>query len=97
MQEGLRTTFRLLTTGRIPGVILDQNAQNLVTARAPEPDSAILRDMLATAQIPQAPYRAASDRRSGTTPDLGIDPLADQTIPMILSDGDWVTLQNICN
>jgi hypothetical protein len=30
-------------------------------------------------------------------PDLGADPLADRTIPLILSDSDWVSLQNICN
>lgn len=96
-QEGLTTTFRLLTTGSIAPAILDRNAQNLVTARAPSPDTATLRDMMAAAQIPQAPYRAASDRRSGNTPDLGSDPLDGQTVPLILSDSDWVILQNICN
>lgn len=96
-QEGLTTTFRLLTTGRIASTILDQNAQNLVTAQAPQPDAAILRDMLATAQIPQGPYRAASDRRTGNTPDLGPDPLDGQPVPPVLNDSDWVTLQNICN
>jgi len=96
-QEGLTTTFRLLTTGSIAPAILDRNAQNLVTARAPSPDTVTLRDMMAAAQIPQAPYRAASDRRSGNTPDLGSDPLDGQTVPLILSDSDWVILQNICN
>jgi hypothetical protein len=96
-QEGLGTTFRLLTTGSIPDSILSENAQNLVTAQAPEPDATTLRDMLASAQIPQGPYRAASDRRNGNTPDLGSDPMEGQTVPLILNDSDWVTLRNVCN
>ena len=96
-QEGLGTTFRLLTSGNIPATILDQNAQNLVTAQAAQPNANTLRDLLADAQIPHAPYRAASDRRSGNTPDLGPDPTLGQTIAPVLSDSDWVTLQNICN
>lgn len=96
-QEGLGTTFRLLTTGSIADTILSENAQNLVTAQAPQPNPAILRDMLAAAQIPQGPYRAASDRRNGNTPDLGSDPMEGQPVPLILNDSDWVTLRNICN
>ena len=96
-QEGLGTTFRLLTTGSIPDDILNQNAQNLITAQAPIPNADTLRDMLAAAQIPQGPYRAATDRRSGNTPDLGTDPMAGQQVPLILNDSDWVTLRNICN
>ena len=97
IQEGLGTTFRLLTTGKIDSTILDQNAQNLVTAQAPLPDPQTLRDMLSAAQIPHAPYIAASDRFSGNTPDLGADPLDGQPVPLILDDSDWVALQNICN
>lgn len=95
-QTGLRTTFRLLTTGSIPPDILDQNAQNLVTAQAPAPDPDVLARMLAAAQIPHGPYRAARDQRSGNTPDLGPDPMAGQPVPAILNDSDWVALQNIC-
>ena len=60
-------------------------------------DAQVLRDMLSNAQIPQGPYRAASDRRSGNTPDLGTDPIEGQQVPLILNDSDWVTLRNICN
>jgi hypothetical protein len=56
-----------------------------------------LRAMLATAQIPQAPYRTASDQRSGSTPDLGTDVMDGRPVPLILNDGDWVTLRNVCN
>lgn len=97
IQEGLRTTLRLLTTGIIPPEILDQNAQNLITAQAPQPEPGALRDLFVDAQIPHAPYIAASDKRSGSTPDLGEDPMRGRTTPLILNDSDWVTLQNICN
>jgi hypothetical protein len=96
-KAGLGITFRLLTTGAIPPDILRANAQALLDADAPVPDARLLRTALADAQIPQAPYRAALDRRSGSTPDLGEDPMADRAVPLILSDSDWVSLRNVCN
>lgn len=96
-QEGLGTTFRLLTTGEIPSSILRQSAMAQVQNEPPLPDPELLRATLATAQIPQAPYLAAADARTGNMPDLGTDPLTERSIPLILSDSDWVSLQNICN
>lgn len=96
-QAGLGTTFRLLTTGEIPATILRDNAAALLASAAPIPDAALLREALVAAQIPQAPYLAAADAHSGNMPELGVDPLQGQTIPLILSDSDWVSLQNICN
>lgn len=96
-EAGLGVTFRLLTTGEIPGDILRDNANALLVGEAPVADAQVLRDMFAQANIPQAPYLSLADARTGNMPDLGTDPLADQTVPWILSDGDWVSLQNICN
>ncbi|MCK0095542.1 hypothetical protein MWU60_08155 [Yoonia sp. F2084L] len=96
-REGLGTTFRLLTTGEIPSAILRENAVALLQGDAPQPDADILRATLAAAEIPQAPYLAAADARTGTMPELGADPLTERTIPLILNDSDWVSLQNICN
>jgi len=96
-QAGLGTTFRLLTTGEIPDAILRENAAALLASPAPAADPDLLRQTLAAAQIPQAPYLAATDARTGNMPDLGQDPLAGQEIPLILTDSDWVSLQNICN
>ncbi|WP_037293310.1 hypothetical protein [Roseobacter sp. CCS2] len=96
-QEGLGITFRLLTTGEIPGDILRRNAINLLESDAPKPDADILRRALAASEIPQAPYLAAADARTGNMPDLGTDPLLERSIPLILPDSDWVSLQNICN
>jgi len=96
-QAGLGATFRLLTTGEIPSDILRRNTQGLLQRDRTAPDPETLRDALAAAQIPQAPYLAAVDARTGTMPDLGVDPLAGQDVPLILGDGDWVSLQNACN
>ncbi len=93
---GLSVTFRLLTTGDIPANVLRDNAQStLVNPIAADPGR--LRRALADANIPQGPYRAASDKRTGSTPDLGTDPLEGRSVPLILNDSDWVALQNICN
>lgn len=96
-QAGLGATFRLLTTGEIPSDILRRNTLDLLQSSRTAPDPERLRDALAAAQIPQSPYRAEVDARTGTMPDLGVDPLTGQDIPLILSDGDWVSLRNICN
>ena len=96
-QAGLGTTFRLLTTGEIPDAILRDNATALLAGPAPAPDADLLRQTLAAAQIPQAPYLAAADARTGNMPELGQDPLEGQALPLILTDSDWVSLQNICN
>lgn len=95
-QAGLSVTFRLLTTGEIPADVLRESARasmtNPVTA-----DPAVLRRVLASANIPQGPYRAAADARTGSMPDLGLDPLEGRSVPLVLNDSDWVALQNICN
>ena len=96
-QAGLRTTFRLLTTGDMPSGVLRESADALVNGAIKQPDPARFRRALQSAQIPHAPYLAATDARTGSMPDLGADPLADRSFPLILSDSDWVSLQNICN
>ncbi len=95
-QAGLSVTFRLLTTGDIPVPVLRAHAQAILQDTAtPDPD--VLRDVLVAARVPQGPYLAVADTRTGNMPDLGNDPMANQNIPFILNDSDWVSLQNICN
>ena len=96
-QAGLGVTFRLLTTGEIPNDILRDNVQTLVLGDAPVANPDVLRASLAAASIPQGPYLAVADARTGSMPDLGNDPMAGQPAPLILTDSDWVSLQNICN
>ena len=95
-QAGLGTTLRLLTTGDIPADILQDAAQAMLSEPAnSNPDA--LRSLMATAQVPQAPYLAAVDIQTGSMPEIGPDPLAGTVPPLILTDSDWVALQNICN
>lgn len=96
-RAGLGVTFRLLTTGEIPVDVLTENAQALTTQAPAVVGAGDLRDLFVSAQIPQAPYLALVDATTGNMPDIGPDPLAGQDIPLILSDRDWVSLQNICN
>jgi hypothetical protein len=96
-RAGLGVTFRLLTTGEIPDDILRSSAQALLDAPAPIPDAEILRNILAAASIPQGPYLAAADARTGNMPELGDDPMEGQVVPQILTDSAWVSLQNVCN
>lgn len=96
-QAGPGVTFRLLTTGDVPGDVLRNAADLLATGDALPVDSDMLRDRLVTAGIPQAPYLAVADARTGTMPDLDDDTLASEDARLILTDTDWVSLQNICS
>lgn len=96
-EAGLGVTFRLLTTGEVPPQTLQAAAQGLVTSDGATAARDVLRDTLAMAQIPQAPYLKVADARTGTMPDLGDDPLKGTDVPAVLNDSDWVSLQNICD
>ena len=94
---GLGVTFRLLTTGDIPAETLQSSAQTLVAATTMQIDPDRLWDLFAVTQIPQAPYLAVADARTGTMPDLADDPLGAADLRPVLRDSDWVSLQNICD
>ena len=97
-KAGFRTTLRLLTTGDVPPETLQTAAAALVAGQDPTTNAHDqLKEGLAQAQIPQDPLLKVADARTGTMPDLGDDPLAETEWPVILSDGDWVSLQNICD
>uniref|UniRef100_A0AAN0NLM1 Uncharacterized protein n=1 Tax=Yoonia rhodophyticola TaxID=3137370 RepID=A0AAN0NLM1_9RHOB len=90
-QAGLRTTFRLLTTGDIPADALRASADATVAAAWSDDLPTQLSASFAQANVPSGPY-------AGTTgADLIETSSADQSFREILSDGDWVSLQNICN
>ncbi|WP_106745737.1 hypothetical protein [Yoonia maritima] len=94
---GLSVTFKLLTTGEIPSEVLQENAQEITAGTGSTPNRAKLRAAFSAAQIPHAPYLALLDELTGNMPDLGLDPLEGETLPAILTDSEWVSLQNICN
>ncbi|MEM8537221.1 MAG: hypothetical protein AAGF56_05090 [Pseudomonadota bacterium] len=92
---GLRTTFRLLTTGDIPVPILQDHARNLLTTSPPAPDTTRLQAAFDAAEIPGAPYAKAIDAITGSMPQLADVPDTG-AMPVVLSDSDWVALQNAC-
>lgn len=86
---GLGVTFRLLTSGEIPSDVLKATAESHVMAPWPEQDAALLGPAFEAANVPMGPYAAL----------VGIDASAPETTDnlMILSDTDWISLQNICS
>ena len=96
-QGGTLSTFRLLTTGTPARETLDHYAErSLGTARPELPEAAVL-NMFAQAAIPSTPYAYSLDLTGETV--LGLieaDPMAGRLIEPVLSDRDWVQLQNIC-
>lgn len=94
---GVIATFRLLTTGRLPDGALDGYAARLFTNSETHPPYAALLGRMASAGIPATPYAYAIDPSGETTlPLIEGDPFRAKAAPMLLSDGDWVSLQGIC-
>lgn len=96
-QSGLIATIRLLTTGNLPDSTLQSYSESLLTAPpAPLSDAALLAGFKAWS-VRSTPYAYARDVTGETT--LGLieaDPFADQTPDPLISDADWLRLQNIC-
>ncbi len=94
---GSIASFRLLTTGKLPGKALDDYAEALLTLpNAPIGDDMLL-SLFAEAKVSSQPYAFAVDLSGETT--LGLieaDPIGDQSNNLLLSDADWVRLQSIC-
>ncbi|SMY08771.1 hypothetical protein [Flavimaricola marinus] len=94
---GFGTTLRLLTTGDIPTDALQNYATKLVISPPPRAGADVLGPGFETAQVPLAPYAYALDPSGETVIDLiEADRLSNQDLPIILTDGEWVSLQNIC-
>lgn len=94
---GLLSTVRLLTTGFLPEGAVDGYAREfLVTPPAPLPDEPLLA-VFEAAGVSSAPYAYALDPTGETT--LGLieaDPMRGKTPTPLLPDGDWISLQAIC-
>jgi hypothetical protein len=94
---GFGTTLRLLTTGEIPTEALQNYATRLVISPPPRAGADVLGPGFETAQVPLSVYAYALDPSGETVIDLiEADRLSGQDLPVILSDGEWVSLQNIC-
>lgn len=99
---GTVQTLRLLTSGAVPTEALDGYAAAHIRAKADTPEAALLLARFETLGLSARPF---ADNPEPLDPDAGPllaalragDPMAGEA-PMraLLSDGQWVSLQNIC-
>lgn len=96
-EAGLGTTLRLLTTGEIDTDTLQAHAVSLLSQETGPVEDAALLSRFAAANIPTAPYAFARDITGETTLTLiEGNPIRSGRAEPLLSDADWITLQDIC-
>ncbi|MEY3005389.1 MAG: hypothetical protein RLZZ491_2565 [Pseudomonadota bacterium] len=96
-QAGLGVTLRLLTTGQIDSAALQAHAVGLLSRETePAPETRLIA-RFAAAGISLQPYARAQDMPDAARLALiAADPLAGQAGAALISDADWVSLQDIC-
>ena len=92
---GVAATLRLYTTGSLPPDLLEDHARNLLGSEPPLASPALLLPLFAGAQIPSAPFASARGETGGEL--MSQDPMSGRSVPVILSDQDWIGLQGICS
>jgi hypothetical protein len=94
---GLVATFRLLTSGELPAGALDGYAETALPAEPAALPDPLLLERFRSAGIASSPYAYAVDPSGETV--LGLieaDPFRNAAPPPILPDGEWISLQTIC-
>lgn len=95
---GTLATFRLLTTGKVEVRALDAYGEYLLTAPKQQAANSTLLQFFAASQVRSTPYAYARDLTGEQVlPLIEADPMRDQPANPILSDGDWLRLQAICD
>ena len=96
---GLRATMVLLTTGDLPGVAVRGHGAARIANAPQDPDPDALLERFRSAEIASTPYAYARDPSGETTLRLiEADPYrGDPAPPQLLSDGEWVALQGVCD
>ncbi|WP_439138416.1 hypothetical protein [Roseicyclus sp.] len=90
---GLMATLRLLTTGQLDRAVLQAHAIALLSRETGPISGADLRPHFDAARLDPRPYGAAV-----AAPELqGASPSPDNSAGTLISDADWVSLQNICS
>ncbi len=92
---GLMATLRLMTTGHLPDAALSDWAEDRLTGRPPKPRRKALLRRFAAAAIPASPWARAELGIEAETV-IRVDPVAPGDARPLLSDGEWVALQSIC-
>ncbi|MCU4654968.1 hypothetical protein N8I71_19180 [Roseibacterium sp. SDUM158016] len=94
---GLFATFKLLTTGDLPPAVLHDHAVRLLSREAgPVPDD-VLVARFAEAELSTQPYAYARDVSGESVLALiEADPMRGRLRSALMSDEDWLSLQNVC-
>lgn len=94
---GLPASFRLLTSGQLAPETLESYAEHLARTSAEPVPMELLAGQFSTLGLPASPYAYAIDISGETTlPLIEADAVMTQADP-ILSDREWVALQDICS
>ena len=94
---GLWASLKLLTTGSLPESALDSYAEHVMIRPAEQLDPQLMIAAFSSAQLRASPYAYAVDVTGETTIDLvEADSFAIEDMRDVLSDGDWIRLQGIC-
>lgn len=94
---GAWATLGLLTSGDLDAGVIEAHAGALLAAPPPAPGAAALGPAFAQAEVPLAPYARDLDPSGATVGDLlAIDAYAGGAAPPLISDAEWVALQEIC-
>ena len=95
---GIMTSFRLLTTGTLPDATLRAYAETLLTTPPLPLTDARLKQGFERLSVRATPYAYALDPTGERTITLiEADPFASAPPQPLLSDGDWLRLQAICD
>ncbi|MFN3663676.1 hypothetical protein [Yoonia sp.] len=96
-EAGLAATIGLLTTGDIPREILQNHADLRLASPAPQASAEDLTRAFQAANLPHRPYQMLTDQRTGEMPDFEAGALVSPNLAPIMTDSEWISLQNICN
>lgn len=96
-EMGIMASFQLLTTGQLKSEMLDRYAEILLVRPRAQPDDAALLAAFDARSVSSAPYAYSLDvTGESVLPLIEADPMAGRDTVVLLSDPDWLRLQNIC-
>jgi hypothetical protein len=94
---GTWAVVRLLTTGHLPETAFAGYAEARLTDPPAAPPAPALLPAFAAAGLPSTPYAYARDvTGESVLPLVEGDPMRGEAALPLMSDGDWVALQNVC-
>lgn len=96
-ESGMFSSLKLLTTGNLSDEALKAYAETLLTRPVADLPADLLLEGFRAAGVKSTPYAYARDVSGETTlPLIEADPFPGEAPSPVLSDGDWIRLQAIC-